>query len=265
MIENYQLKSFALWRRILFWVVLILFTIVKTKILHYSSLCYFPLSFLAAQMIYRIFQDKQRFREYFRILLILVSVLLGSLNIAISFLGKYMDRLDLSRLIRDDFALANLEADVSWTGWESLTGIFFILLVIISIFLIRKKIWSVFLIFLATALFAFSTLVIYVPKIEKYSQNAAIEFFTEKPTEDAYLVTLGYKSYAHLFYGKVPMHENPNSRDKDWLMEGDIDKPVYASFKINKKEKILEQYPELKVLYSRNGFVFAKRDIKKND
>ncbi|MED5301753.1 MAG: glycosyltransferase family 39 protein, partial [Bacteroidota bacterium] len=34
--------------RILFWVVLILFTIVSTKIVHYSSLAYFPLSYLAS-------------------------------------------------------------------------------------------------------------------------------------------------------------------------------------------------------------------------
>ena len=32
---------------ILFWVVLLLFSIVKTKIVHYSSLCYFPISFIA--------------------------------------------------------------------------------------------------------------------------------------------------------------------------------------------------------------------------
>src|SRR5690606_23942876 len=30
-----------------FWVVLIVFSIVKTKIVHYSSLCYFPLTFIA--------------------------------------------------------------------------------------------------------------------------------------------------------------------------------------------------------------------------
>ncbi len=37
---------------ILFWVVLILFTIVKTKIVHYSSLCYFPLTFIGAWWLY---------------------------------------------------------------------------------------------------------------------------------------------------------------------------------------------------------------------
>ncbi|MCK7529079.1 MAG: hypothetical protein MZV64_71740 [Ignavibacteriales bacterium] len=35
-------KAFRRWMVVLFWVVLVLFSIVKTKIVHYSSLCYFP-------------------------------------------------------------------------------------------------------------------------------------------------------------------------------------------------------------------------------
>ena len=41
-------RLFRQWMYIMFWVVLILFSIVKTKILHYSSLTYFPLTFLSA-------------------------------------------------------------------------------------------------------------------------------------------------------------------------------------------------------------------------
>ncbi|MEM9525823.1 MAG: glycosyltransferase family 39 protein [Bacteroidota bacterium] len=37
--------------RILFWVVLLLFSIVNTKIVHYSSLCYFPLAYFAARWV----------------------------------------------------------------------------------------------------------------------------------------------------------------------------------------------------------------------
>jgi hypothetical protein len=44
------------WMVILFWVVLILFSIVKTKIVHYSSLCYFPLTYLAALQLERIWK-----------------------------------------------------------------------------------------------------------------------------------------------------------------------------------------------------------------
>ncbi|MCB0697714.1 MAG: glycosyltransferase family 39 protein, partial [Chitinophagaceae bacterium] len=46
--EEVQVKDFKRWMWVLFWVVLILFSIVKTKIVHYSSMCYFPLTFIAA-------------------------------------------------------------------------------------------------------------------------------------------------------------------------------------------------------------------------
>jgi 4-amino-4-deoxy-L-arabinose transferase-like glycosyltransferase len=40
------------WLTILFWVVLVLFSIVTTKIVHYSSLCYYPITFLGALTVY---------------------------------------------------------------------------------------------------------------------------------------------------------------------------------------------------------------------
>ena len=49
------------WMVILFWVVLILFSIVKTKIVHYSSLCYFPLTYLAALQLERIWTKNEAF------------------------------------------------------------------------------------------------------------------------------------------------------------------------------------------------------------
>src|SRR5205823_2537238 len=49
---------FHRWMLILLWVVLLLFSIVKTKIVHYSSLCYFPLTFLASVTFYLIWNNK---------------------------------------------------------------------------------------------------------------------------------------------------------------------------------------------------------------
>ncbi|MBN2520317.1 MAG: glycosyltransferase family 39 protein, partial [Bacteroidales bacterium] len=63
-------NRFKLLMSILFWIVLILFTIVKTKIVHYSSMCYFPLTFLASTVIFRILEQKERFSQW---LVVLVS------------------------------------------------------------------------------------------------------------------------------------------------------------------------------------------------
>lgn len=56
-------KDFRIWMKFLFWVVLILFTIVKSKIVHYSSMCYFPLTYLAAVVIYHIYEGNITFNR----------------------------------------------------------------------------------------------------------------------------------------------------------------------------------------------------------
>ena len=51
-------QDFRIWMIILFWVVVVLFSIVQSKIVHYSSLAYFPLNFLSALVISNILEDK---------------------------------------------------------------------------------------------------------------------------------------------------------------------------------------------------------------
>jgi hypothetical protein len=119
---------------------------------------------------------------------------------------------------------------------------------------------SIVPLFCGSALFILLVIIILTPKIEKYSQHAAIEFFKQISAEDAYIETLGYKSYAHLFYSNKKKPNNPKSYDKNWLLTGDIDKKVYFSLKINKKSSMLKKYPDLKILYEKNGFVFCVRN-----
>jgi len=50
----------AKWMMVLFWVVMILFTIVTTKIVHYSSMAYLPLSYLAALYITQLVTENEK-------------------------------------------------------------------------------------------------------------------------------------------------------------------------------------------------------------
>lgn len=260
--ELYRSKSYGLWMRILFWTVMILFSIVETKIVHYSSLSYFPLTFLATHVIYRIIKEKLNFRRYFRLLIVILSSAFSLILILITLAGKYLPHMEIKEKIQDDFVRGNLEAHVHWSGFEMLIALIFICAILYLMFTemaVHRRIISLFLI---TMGFSFSTIVFITPKIEAYSQRAAIEFFESVQDEDAYIATLGYKSYAHLFYGKADKDRNPDAMDTDWLLQGDIDKPVYFVFKINKKEKYLTEYGQLKLLYIKNGFVFTKREIE---
>ena len=258
-LEFYRSKSFGLWMRILFWVVLILFTIVDTKIVHYSSLCYFPLTFLGTKMVFRIIQQKKVFRKYKKALLIVVSFIYASAVVLITIVGKYKEKLPLEKWINDPFALANLEADVPWSGFEMLIGILFFMIILYIMFGLKKIIPRIVGIFSATILFTYATILFITPRIEGYTQRAAVEFYKGLKDEDVYVSTLGFKSYAHLYYSRIQPYDDPRATEKEWLLNGDIDKPAYFVFKIQRKERYLEEYPQLELLYEKNGFVFTKR------
>jgi TRAP-type mannitol/chloroaromatic compound transport system permease small subunit len=54
---------------------MILFTIVKTKIVHYSSLTYFPLSFLAAYFVYELSNNRAEIKRYLLWILLLTETI----------------------------------------------------------------------------------------------------------------------------------------------------------------------------------------------
>jgi hypothetical protein len=162
---------------------------------------------------------------------------------------------------KDPFAMANLDAKVTWTGLEALAGVFLAIVVGLSLYWIsRKRKWLGFrVLFGGTAVFVMLTLGLFIGKIEQYSQGAAIRFFESLQGKDVYVTTKGYRSYAQLFYSRKPPIKNKKSLDINWLLYGDVDKDVYIATKIH-KVKELADVPGLIKLGEENGFVFYKRN-----
>ncbi len=262
--EDSMHRNFNQWMIILFWVVLILFTIVSTKIVHYSSMCYFPMSFLASYIIFNIFENKQKFDKWMKILIAAMSVLIGSLVLAIQFFIQYKDKIIALGLIKDDFAVANLDANVYWSGFEFLVGAILIFGVIGSLVFIKNVNKQIIGIFLSSLLFVNLTMVFIVPRVEQYSQNAAISFYKEISKENCYLEAFGFKSYAIYYYFDKQIPENKNSNDQNWLFDGAIDKPVYIVCKITSENDFAQNHPKFKKIKSKNGFVFFKREVEVN-
>jgi 4-amino-4-deoxy-L-arabinose transferase-like glycosyltransferase len=252
--------DFGLWMQILFFVVLILFTLVRTKIVHYSSMCYFPLTFVASLTIWKIISGEMHAGRMLRYLLVFLSTLVGTLITALPFIDKFKETIITKGWIKDEFAIGNLQASGNWTGFESLIGILY---TIFSIWLIlnfaKDPARSIKGIFASTLVMVFLAMAIITPRIEAYSQRAAVEFYRSIEGEDAYITTLGFKSYAHLFYGGIKPPENKSVYENGWFLKGNIDKVTYVVFKNNRKARYLNEYPFLIILYEKNGFVFAKR------
>ncbi|HEX2936014.1 MAG TPA: hypothetical protein VHO72_11730, partial [Bacteroidales bacterium] len=196
------------------------------------------------------------------VLILSVTVFWGLIIIIIQLIVINKDKIIASGIIKDQFAMGNLQADVHWTGYEFLIGVGFVaaITLLFSTRRIKQK-QQIFGTLIFTLLFTYCTLLFIAPRIEGYSQRAAIEFYKDKSHEDCYVRTLGFKSYAHLFYFNLKKPANPKAWDDEWYMNGDIDKPVYFVMKNSSSKEYLDKYPQLKVQYEENGFVFAKRDI----
>jgi len=249
------------WRRasiILLLTVVVLFEIVQTKIVHYSSLAYFPLTYLSSLAIWRVLEEKKQFSRLAKILLIAFTSLWIIVIAGFTIAGLQKEWLINSGIIKDPFAMANLRADVSWTGLEALVALILIAGVL-AFFFLKKPYARIISLFTATIIFTFFTMFVFTGRIEGYAQRAALDFYRQHSEEDCYINTLGFKSYAHLFYSKKLPQDNPLSYDKEWLLNGQIDKPAYFVYKMIKKDEYSRLYPQLIVLYEKNGFIFAAR------
>lgn len=267
-----QTKDFNRWMWILFWVVLILFSIVKTKIVHYSSLCYFPLCYLASIQIQQLLQQKTKLKTWVVGGLLSIGSIFALLISALPLVGLYKDK--ITAYIADPFAVANLQADVPWHWTESLWGLAYLLGIWICVFGMKRQFARYFFLLCGLQILIIQvTLTHFVPKVEAYSQGAAVDYFQSFEGKDVYLHTLGYKSYAILFYSQKQKSENPAyyhstisevgsspilEANEQWLLYGKLDKPAYFISKITDADE-WRRLPTLQEIGQKNGFVFFKR------
>ena len=253
-----NVKHFFRWMMMLFWVVIILFTIVKTKIVHYSSMTYYPVTFFAAWYVYQIIAERKKLPAYVRVLTLFVSAIYGAAIIAIPFFDKFKHQ--LIPYVKDEFAVGNLQATANWHGVVPFIGV--ILIVATVLFFIRAKkqltLSTLSILLIGTLIYISSTMFFIVPQVEKYTQAAAIEFYKSKVNENCYIKPT-FKSYAHYFYSERKIENNMD--DLTFLTTDKLDKPCYFVVKNTKKAvaRFTENTPDAERLYDKNGFVFYVR------
>lgn len=245
--DNTQ-NNFKKWMIYLLLVVLLVFSIVKTKILHYSSLCNFPITFLAAYYLNHLFDGKTKWTWRQTAPLVSIGLLIVTAITAGIFV---MQRPDVFiNYIKDDFAQACLRATVYWTRNDIFYGVVYFVAIIISIFLSQTKHvkWGAYLLIISSAIFVSTLMTLIIPRVEKYTQAALIEFLETKKNENCIIETAGFKSYAQYFYArkKVPNPKNIPSK-------------TYVVTKVTKVNHIRPWYGELKELYRKNGWVFFEK------
>jgi len=253
--------NFKLWMVILFWVVMILFSIVKTKIIHYSSLAYFPTTFLAAYYLHAILNGKSEWKKWLNFALPIFGVAITSFFLAFPFLLK--NKTYWIDSVKDKFAVELINSPVYWSGFETVSILLFSVGIIAGMLLIRngKIMQGSLIVFLFSAISFNLTLKNMLPKIDDHLQKSVVGFYEELSNQDCYIDVLGFKSYAHLFYSKKQLPENLNSLNHDWLLNGNIDKPVYFICKSTYAEEALKNHLQLKEVKRENGFVMLVREM----
>ena len=239
---------------------LILFSIVQTKIIHYSSFCYFFLTYFAALAV-----SKSEIANRISTWITLAYLALLALGIGVLvYIQVYGNGIASYLTIKDPFALANLQAAEPWNPIDFLPALIWLSAIAVGIyFMLTERLKQAILTLLvAVPIGILSIQATILPHIEQYTQRAAISFYESKAKQNVYLIPLGFKSYAHLFYGQIKPHHNKNRFTEAWICSESTDLPVYYVARIPMHENYLKAYPNLKKIAMKNGFVFLTQ--KKN-
>ncbi|MCF6359727.1 MAG: glycosyltransferase family 39 protein [Cyclobacteriaceae bacterium] len=255
--KNISNNQLAKWMMVLFWVVMVLFTIVTTKIVHYSSMAYLPLSYLAAQYITQLGAEKRKMPKPIVWVYLGIGLIFGTLLTSLPLVVYFIN--DIKPYINDPFAVAGLMKPVIWSGYEFAIGLTFLGAVVYSAVLLfkSKTVKGLTIMGIGTGV----TLLLYsmfiVPKIEQHTQGSLVDFLESVQGEDVYVTTSGFHSYAPFFYFKQPNDNLEKRANNQWLIKGEIDKPVYIISKIT--DTHLPKLTDLELLKEEGGYRFYKR------
>lgn len=269
--DAFEQRHLKQWMIILLIVVLVVFSIMRTKMVHYSSLAYFPLTFLAAYYMYEmLFRNRLKWRKYHNFLLLFIGSLVAASLIAVPLLGNNTHF--LLQYTSDPNLRAALRANINWAGWESIAGIFFAIIIFLSVYRLNNERTTTngfAILFAGTAITIQVIIYFYVPKIEGYRQGGLTRFYKTLQDKNVYVETLGYESYGHLFYTDLgpeinenrlllnyidekreqekhgqrwPVSKEFNELKREWLLSGNIDKPVIFVSELSRAQEYQEAY-----------------------
>jgi 4-amino-4-deoxy-L-arabinose transferase-like glycosyltransferase len=239
----YRERRFTILALLLFGIVLILFElIVKTKLIHYSSMLYAPGSFLAAQSLWRIWQGKVKVNIFELAALLLVAILLAVPLLILPYAGNHLKILD--SFLHDPSARAYLDTPVIW-GWETFfPGVFLLLATGLSVFLwVQGKPKPAIATLIATgALSANLSWIFLGSRIDAYVEAPMVRYIAQ--VGNAPLAFYGPLTYLPPFYAKraIANPHSPAELEKLVAQQPNLQVVVRAS-----EQSEITQFPSLKV------------------
>ncbi len=250
-------SDLATWMQLLFWVVLILFSVLPGKNAPIASLAYFPLTYLGTLTIWRALRWHIQPRAT-GLLLLGLGIGIGLLQAALPVIGNHVDWLQ-SWLTGNEFLNAQLKVDLQWHWWQGLPG-----LVLVAASLLAWHYWrharpwvAAQTIFAGGAIFTAFTFLTCAGYLDRYIQCAAIEFYESKAGENCQVKPVGFQTYAPLFYSRQRCsHEGLTRADPSCFMPANRPgQKVYLVAKIPH----LDGLSGCREIYRYGGFVFLEQ------
>lgn len=254
---------------ILFWVVLILFSLVRSKIVHYSSLCYFPITFLATRYVWILLREGKAIgaaRQWGIVSLGVLYFIAGTVLVLCGLNPEWL----LRTVTLDADTVASLTIDPGWQ-WGHLLPVVFLMAGSVWFFIWRhtRKQTAIITLYTSVMVFVITGLMLWTGKIQRYSQGPATAFFTSLRGQDVYVVPWGYKSYAQYWEFRKPFPQHVETdmessyrrySDPHYLLTSDeIDRDVYIVTKVSKMAGFEAAYPEAERIGEEGAFVFYRR------
>ncbi len=241
----------ALWA-----IVLVIFTLVGTKIVHYSAMAYFPITFFATGFFHQLIYNKKYIDLGIAYLFVLMGLVIGVglVMLPLCMLHKTI----WLPFIKNQYIKDALALPVLWSYWDSMPGLVYITGIGLSYYyLVRFRFVPFMRTFMAINICVLALFFRGIaPKVEAYTQKEMVDFCKACRGKELYLTTIGFKSAAPLFYADQPKPlKNP---DIDWLLAGNIDKPCFFIL-YKSDQKLLQAYKDITCIKVRGGFAFYKR------
>ncbi|MFM8995380.1 MAG: ArnT family glycosyltransferase [Bacteroidota bacterium] len=215
--EDFGLESWHAMMRTLFWVVLIVFSIVTTKIIHYSSLCWFPLTYFAGYHTYLIHTNRGHNHWIQKLILLVTALGLLSVMILLPVVFGLESTPEWSLPYLDSFAKGLIDQHQAW-GFATLIPAMMMLLLVFP-WLIKNFLqtqWHPGKLFIGMGAVALSAYFFLLPAAESLLQNeltTTVQTQTNQPAQ--YVETHGFRSYALYYHGKL----KPAQMQGPWLTD----------------------------------------------
>lgn len=242
--------------------VLLVFSVVQTKIIHYSSMDYYPMTFFSAIGLAYLTKKHLSFHKIQSILLYAIGAIWSIALIFTPIAGINLEK--IKPYIHDTNFLLQLDTPIEWNLWAILFGLMFGVLYFYGLILIHKKKIEkgVLALFMACIICIQTLMLYYVPRIEKMVQGSLIEFCQEHKKEDANQCALYMKSYAMFYYSERTPFQNVEDTFKHLhYLYLPIQKDCYFFLRTIDTAKLDRSMgPKMNKLYNKNGFTFYKRE-----